>query len=253
MADAYTKSFGAPSIPKDQPAVKDLIKNIPVTAADNDYTKTIPKTTVLDNPYAKKFLSQVLFKHGRIALNREDENEKLRFKIKKSDQNWISESRDNHRGHQYNPQTNTWTYDYTNKAFDDKDPQGPFMMIRFPDANMRETGYPCFRDKTASDLQKKVPRFERTESTKAQISDKSDLNRAKDFEGIDIKVKDEDAKVEGGKDTNNPISLLPTVHIEQNDILTGARKEGDEIYYPKIISSSFVRKIRRKEVDDVSK
>jgi hypothetical protein len=251
--DVYKKTFGSPSIPKDQPKVGDLIKNITMTAVDNDYNKTIPKTTVVDNPLALKFLQGILFKHDRKALNREDEFQKNRFKIKKSQQEWISETQDNHRGHGYDAKTGAWTYDYTDGAFKGKQANGPFTMSRLAASTMCGNQYDCAMHTQNKSNYGRVPHHDEDESARAEVDPNNEQNRDHDFEGISIDIGQNEDQV-GGKPQNRPIvSLLPTVYVPNNDILTGTSNQNTGIYYPKIISSSYIKKIKKREVDDVSK
>lgn len=75
-------------------------------------------------------------------------------------------------------------------------------------------------------------------------------NRSHDFDGVNINVGDIEEEEEG-KD-----ELVSVTDKEAKSLVPFAesRQEGDKgVFYPKIISSSFVRKTRRKEVDDIER
>lgn len=94
-----------------------------------------------------------------------------------------------------------------------------------------------------------MPHHDEDESALAEIEEASEARRSRDFEGINLKGTGQ-REVAFNLELHN---LLPTVHVQKNDLLTGEATQDKNMYYPKIISSSFVRKVKRKEVDDIQR
>lgn len=249
MNDEYDKTFGSPSIPKGQPTMKELIKNIPHTAVDTDYTKTMQVSTKVKSPNAAvRLLNGLILKQMLGTVLRESEQQKKKHKIKKADTHWVSETHDNHRGFNFNGKLNRWEYDYDDKALQKYQPQGPFWMRDFQGSTMCQTDYPCtLTNKRLAN----IPHHDEEESAQALIGDEAQEKRSQDFDGIDIEVEKDNKAVGTGKRQNLPISLLPTVHVNNSDMLTG--QKASTTFYPKIISSSFVRKTKWKEPDHMER
>lgn len=245
----YTKVFGKPSFPKDRPpTVGDLISAGRETAVRRDYTKDLPRTIVETHPENKMIMNTMLIKTCMSALLRDQEPDKLKYKIKKSKRDWVTENMDNYREHVYDPLTDTWRFNYKDSALDRKEPSGPFMMSKLAASTMCESGYPCTLHKQSKPAgMPKVKHVEETDSVKANIGPEAQEKRSHDFDDINT----DGELLEGGKKEetkrNPPKTLLPSAEIKNGE------SKAEKIYYPKIISSSFVRKTKKKDVYDMEK
>ena len=159
----------------------------------------------------------------------------------------MTENRDNFREHLYDKHNDCWKFDYSDKALDREEPKGPFIMSKLAASTMCETGYPwALHGKKQMDYSK-VKHKDETISVLANIGDEKDEKRSHDFDELSGKdgIGVGQEKVASGKQ--------PLSGPSQGDLVNDKKKADGPIFYPKIISSSFVRKTKRKEIDDMEK
>jgi len=229
--------FGVPSFPEvRQPTVSQLLKMAPMTAVNNDYTKTLPRETVETDPHRKGVMNTVLIKESMSALLRDqDEDVRLpKYKIKKSDREWVTENKDNYREHIYDATVDGWRFNYNNNALDNNDRKGPFIMSRLAAMKMCESGPVCQLHNISPEI--KIKHVEESDSVKANIAPEMIEKRSHDFDGMSINANNEEFKLGDLNDTKSDRSHKKIYN--------------EEVYYPKIISSSFVKKTRRRDIYD---
>lgn len=171
----------------------------------------------------------------------------MRWKIKKSDRDWVTENRDNFREHIYDKRTNSWRFDYRNSALDNRDVKGPFIMSKLAASTMCETGFPWALHGQKKMDYTKIKHKDESESVLANICDEKDERRSHDFDDVSAN----ETKVAGQEQivkSKQPQTATPKGELEKD-----FKKPDWNVFYPKIISSSFVRKTKRKEVDDIEK
>ena len=181
------------------------------------------------------------------AVMRDKQKDQLRHKIKKSDRHFLTEKQDNYREHLFDKNSQTWKFDYSEKALDKKEQTGPFVMSRLAASTMCDTGDSCrLHNPDQLNIPLNVPHVGETDSVKATIAPEVDEKRAHDFDGINLDVN---KKEEIEEDRKKDIAIyrgLPIVLSRRTETPGEEKVEDPSIFKPRIISSSFVRKIPRK-------
>ncbi|CAI2376249.1 unnamed protein product [Moneuplotes crassus] len=225
--------FGRPSFPSERPpTVKELFQEEEQTAVNRDYTKNYPRTIYVSNPENIHVKNTMRIKECMSALLRNQEREKLRHKIKKTDQHFISEKEDNYRKHLFDPHTQSWRFDYDESSLVKNDPQGPFLMSKVLTHKINGRSPPSYK-KSCSTALTDIPNIPESDSVKATISSQSGKGREHDFEGINVNLKE----------TKNEVDGAPRRTLKEP-------VEEDETFIPQVISSSFIKKRTFKNLDE---
>ena len=228
--------FGRPSFPKNRPpTVKELFQEAKQTEVRKDYTKNFPKEIIETNYDKRHVTNTMLIKQSMSALMRNAEKKNLKNKIQKTDRHFVSEKEDNFREHIFDSKTQSWKFNYKDSALDRNNPSGYFVMSKLAASTLCESGAHCPLHNPVQTNLSKIPHVQESESVKATISPENEKDRENDFEGINIELN---------KSGSN---------IQENKVANIERGTEEELFYPNVISSSFIRKTRINNLDEFIK
>mmetsp|Transcript_28489 Transcript_28489/g.32579 ORF Transcript_28489/g.32579 Transcript_28489/m.32579 type:complete len:148 (+) Transcript_28489:215-658(+) len=120
-------------------------------------------------------------------------------------------------------------------------------MSKLAASTMCESGYPCPIHGSKQPDFSKIRHQEETESVKANIADEIEEKRSHDFDDISETINEESSASVRQKKSRAPTGAQPP----RSDCNYNGNVQNKAPFHPKIISSSFVRKTKKKEVDDI--